>query len=117
MSHRVRTTLMPRSFLAIDWPFSLMYLIVSQHQTVKPTSVSTPAMSIAVEPASSVGRWRDPEGAGDNHEWQVDHHHEDDAVEDRRAQPRAAIRGSGQRGWVGEIPDDGARRSVGICHE
>ena len=33
-----RTTLMPTIFLAIDWPFCDMYLIVSQHHTPKPAS-------------------------------------------------------------------------------
>ena len=114
----VRTTLMPRSFLAIDWPLRFMYLIVNQHQTMKPTSVTT---AMTDEHRSGTGivrrRCRGAADDGDNQHRQVDHHHEDDAIEDRRAQPRAAIRGGRQHGRIGDIPDDGPRWSVGICRD
>jgi hypothetical protein len=48
----MRTTFMPRTFLAIDWPLRFMYVIVRTHQMVKLMAGTKPALPIALGTAS-----------------------------------------------------------------
>ena len=108
-----RTTLMCSSFLAMDWPLRATYLIVNQHQAIRPASVMIPpAMSTGLLPPSSASALHtEPDG---HEQRQVHHPAEDDAVEDGRAETRAGARALGERIGADNIRDDRTWRRVQI---